>query len=103
MSKRKKPNLYRLPRAPNTRYTFSFTTTKNYMYCTVHRPTGMRGPTIYHIDNIPKWVKEGMQLIDLAVDPTTGEADIPGFGGKQRETNALDKYIFYAEDNTGTN
>jgi len=93
----KKANKYMLVRHPKLRYAFSFSTTPNYMYCSVS-PRDLdgrlnkRGSTLYHINNIPVWVKEGMDLIDLALQPDTKAAHIPGFGGKVK-----DKYFFYWE------
>ena len=94
---KKKANKYRLVRDPKLRYAFSVSTTPNYMYCSVS-PRDLdgrinkKGPTLYHINNIPAWVWLGMDMIDLAVDPVTKTAHIPGFGGKRKE-----KYFFYEE------
>lgn len=95
----KKPSLVRFIRNPQMRYTFERAPTANYIYCTVKRWDAgnvlrQKGPIIYNSYNIPKWVWEGMELIDLAVDPLTKQAHIPGFGGKFNE-----KYFFYEEGN----
>jgi hypothetical protein len=92
---KKKANLYRFVRNPRLRYIFEKATTPNYVYCTtqaMHIVSNKRGPCIYNVNNIPPWVWLGMDMIDLAVDPVTKTAHIPGFGGKLKE-----KYFFYEE------
>lgn len=93
----KKPSLVRFVRNPQMRYTFEKAPTANYVYCTVRRKDlcgviHKKGPIVYNSYNIPNWVWEGMDLIDLAVQPDTLTAHIPGFGGKVK-----DKYFFYEE------
>lgn len=94
---RKKVNLLKLNRRPKMRYVFSAASTPNYMYCVKSRMNGSEmyktpNRVIYNVNNIPKWVWEGMQLIDLAVTPETNTAHIPNFGGKFKE-----KYYFYED------
>lgn len=62
----------------------------NYVYVKRTYYGKTTGPSMYNVKHLAEWMITGMDMIDLAVDPTDPVTTIPGFGGKYRQT-----YVFY--------
>jgi hypothetical protein len=91
--------LTKYPRHPDVEYRVKAAATPGlagFTYVKMFRE-GRREPTsstIYNNENLPRWMIEGMQIIDLASDTLTGprRAHIEGFGGV-----LADVYTFYKQ------
>ena len=79
--------LTKYPRHPDAEYYVEAAVSPGYMYVKMLR-SGRKEPTsatiynatIYNVTNMPKWMTQGMQMLDLAYDSNLREGVIPGFG-----------------------
>jgi hypothetical protein len=86
--------LTKYPRHPDAEYHVEAASSPGYVYVKMFR-SGRReptSPTLYNVANMPKWMTQGVQMLDLAYDPNIKEGVIPGFGQL-----VGGKYTFYKQ------
>lgn len=70
------------PRHADAEYHVEVASSPGYVYVKMFR-SGRReptSPTLYNVSNMPKWMTQGMQMLDLAYDARVQEGVVPGFG-----------------------